>query len=78
MVSVKLIACEDLMAQWEDHHDAPNVDCRSFSFHGVPVELGAFLLPEECKRNVLYDTSHLAAETFEPPEDDPTCTWRDV
>jgi hypothetical protein len=25
---VKLIACENLMDQWEDHHDAPNVDCR--------------------------------------------------
>jgi hypothetical protein len=44
----------------------------------VPVELGAFLSPEECRRNVPYDTSHLATETFEPPEDDYACTWRDV
>ena len=65
VVNVKLIACEDLMAEWDDHHDAPNIDCRSFSFRGVPVELGEFLSPGECARGVPYDTSHLATEVFD-------------
>ena len=67
---MKLIACEDLMAEWDDHHDAPNVDCRSFSFYGVPVELGEFLgEPGRETRGgrggVPYDTSHLATEVFD-------------
>ena len=66
--NVKLIACEDLMAEWDDHHDAPNIDCRAFSFHGVPVELGKFLSPGECARGVPYDTSHLATEVFDVHE----------
>ena len=65
VVNVKLIACEDLMAEWDDHHDAPNIDCRSFSFYGVPVELGEFLSPGECARGAPYDTSHLATEVFD-------------
>ena len=67
VVNVKLIACEDLMAEWDDHHDAPNVDCRSFSFRGVPVELGEFLSPGEVRARggVPYDTSHLATEVFD-------------
>lgn len=68
VVNVKLIACEDLMAEWDDHHDAPNIDCRAFSFHGVPVELGKFLSPGECARGVPYDTTHLATEVFDVHE----------
>ena len=68
VVNVKLIACEDLMAEWDDHHDAPNIDCRAFSFHGVPVELGKFLSPGECARGVPYDTSYLATEVFDVHE----------
>ena len=67
VVNVKLIACEDLMAEWDDHHDAPNIDCRSFSFYGLPVELGEFLSPGEVRvrGGVPYDTSHLATEVFD-------------
>ena len=40
---VKLIACDNLMDEWEDHHDAPNVDCRKFILRGVPVALDDYL-----------------------------------
>lgn len=29
------------------HRDAPNVDCRKFILHGVPIALGDFLRDEE-------------------------------
>lgn len=43
LVCVKLIACENLMEEWDDFHDAPNVDCRKVVLHGVPVTLGDYL-----------------------------------
>ena len=39
---VKLVACENLMREWEDDHEAPNVDVRGVYAFGARVDLDAF------------------------------------
>ena len=42
LMCVKLVACENLMREWEDDHEAPNVDVRGVYAFGARVDLDAF------------------------------------